>query len=531
MYVLGKNWSDKYLDYYLNSGEVRIDVKIWLNLEKIEDQYFIRSRDWRLLVNYLRQIGPRFVLNKILSRVRESERNIKYLSVGFGVIRDVEAKDKFDIDDTVVFLAYNHPKCLDKVTIDKRFVIPWPNSKFRSRRDCILYYNKDILECPKELLKYAGWSPYSGMAIKTKILQSHLIKLAVNLQEILEKGGSKASEFKVDHNRPIRDRIERSSKYKNRSMHCGLFGLGNYAKAMIMPNLDKSLEIKALHEIDPVQLGTYSTWNKTIDTSGYPRPDENYDVYFIAGYHHTHTSIALHALNQGAYAVIEKPIATTRRQIDSLKKAINPENPTFFACFHKRYSLFNTWAKEDLNVGQGEPVSYHCIVFEVPLPKRHWYHWPNAGSRIISNGCHWIDHFMYFNDFAEVKIYQVQEAKNGDVSVWAELDNGAVFSMILTDTGSSRLGLRDYIELKANGDTIRMVDSGCYISEDRTRIVRRKKSNPLNSYRRMYKYISQQISANKSGDSYQSLRSSELVLILEEELLNKRTQNRNDADQ
>jgi predicted dehydrogenase len=529
MYVLGKNWSDKYLDYHMNSGEVRIDVKIWFNLEKIEDQYFIRSPDWRLLINYLRQIGPKFVLNKILSRIRESERNIKYLSVGFGIICDAEAKDTFNIDETVVFLAYNHPLCLDKVTIDKRFVIPWPNSSFINRNDSILYYKKDRIKCPNELRTYAGWSPHSGIAIETKLLQLHLPKLAANLQEIVERCVPQACELKIDQNRPIRDRIERSLKYKNGSINCGLFGLGNYAKAMIIPNLDKSLTIAALHEIDPIQLGAYSTWNKTIDTSGYPRSDENYDVYFIAGYHHTHTSIALHALKQGAYAVIEKPIATTRKQIDSLKKAFNAENPNFFACFHKRYSRFNNWAKEDLNVSQGEPVSYHCIVFEVPLPKRHWYHWPNAGSRIISNGCHWIDHFMYFNEYAEVKYYQVQEAKNGDVSVWVELENTAVFSMILTDTGSSRLGLRDYIELKAKGITIRMVDSGRYISENRTRILRRKKDNPLNSYRRMYKYISQQISANKSGDSYQSLRSSELVLTLEQELLNKRTKNRNDA--
>src|SRR5262249_57472786 len=66
-----------------------------------------------------------------------------------------------------------------------------------------------------------------------------------------------------------------------------------------------------------------------------------------------------------------------------------------FCCFHKRYSAFNALARKDLQMQLGEPISYHCIVYEVPLPPMHWYRWPSSRSRLITNGCHWIDHFHF----------------------------------------------------------------------------------------------------------------------------------------
>ena len=83
----------------------------------------------------------------------------------------------------------------------------------------------------------------------------------------------------------------------------------------------------------------------------------------------------------------------------------------------------------DLGVAPGEPVSYHCIVYEVPLPELHWYRWPSSRSRLISNGCHWTDHFLLLNGFAEPVAYDVVESSDGMVNVTVELANGAVFTM------------------------------------------------------------------------------------------------------
>jgi predicted dehydrogenase len=292
---------------------------------------------------------------------------------------------------------------------------------------------------------------------------------------------------------------------------------------VILPYVSQDINIDKIHEIDPLQLGRSNKWRARLDTSGLPRVDDEHDVYFIAGYHHTHTPIALHALNRSAYAVVEKPLATTRSQIDALRKTLETQPSRLFACFHKRYNELNDLALADLELRPGEPLTYHCIVYEVPLPQKHWYRWPNSRSRIISNGCHWIDHFLYLNNYAQVISQTVYEAQQGDTIVLLELVNGAVFSMVLTDIGSERLGVREYVELKANRVTVRISDGSRYESENSSRILRRRRVNPMKSFQRMYQSICRKIVAGEHGDSLESLQSSELAVALDERV-------RGDAD-
>jgi hypothetical protein len=171
---------------------------------------------------------------------------------------------------------------------------------------------------------------------------------------------------------------------------------------------------------------------------------------------------------------------------------------------------------EDLGVLPGAPIDMHCVVYEIPLPSLHWYNWPNSGSRLISNGCHWLDYFMFINDYCDVVEYRKWQPRGEDVVAQVKLINGAYFSMTLTDTGSQRLGVRDYIELRHGGVTITMIDAARYSAENRNRVFRKENVNPLNAYQRMYRKISREIACGGKGDDLISLRSSELTLMLEE---------------
>jgi hypothetical protein len=87
--------------------------------------------------------------------------------------------------------------------------------------------------------------------------------------------------------------------------------------------------------------------------------------------------------------------------------------------------------------------------------------------------------------------------------------------MSLTDSGSQRLGVRDYIELRHGGITVTMNDGSSYFAENRNRVFNRKKINPLNAYARMYQKIAQSIASGDKGDDLKTLRSSELTLLVE----------------
>lgn len=288
-----------------------------------------------------------------------------------------------------------------------------------------------------------------------------------------------------------------------------------------MPNVKHYLTVDCIHEIDPTQIPINANYTKKWDTSPDLRKDEYYDVFLIAGFHHTHAPLAICALQHDIYAVVEKPIVVNNSQLTELLAAMENSTGQLFSCFHKRYVPFNKLDVRDLGLVKGDPVSYHCIVYEVPLPKLHWYRWPNSKSRLVSNGCHWIDHFLYLNNFCKVESSDLFVAKDSTINCSLVLENGAFFTMVLTDNGSRRIGVQDYIELRANGKTVKMINGAEYFAEDRERIIRRVKINKMQSYKIMYQQIGRKIINNEKGDSLHSVKVSAGSIIELENKLRK----------
>ena len=187
-----------------------------------------------------------------------------------------------------------------------------------------------------------------------------------------------------------------------------------------------------------------------------------------------------------------------------------------FAAFHKRYSPFNYLIFKDLGVNLGEPVSYRCTVYETLQPPLYWYRWPNSKSELLSNGCHWIDHFLYLNNFSEPKNYDVKLLENDAINVSMILENGAFFSMMFAKGKENQIGIQDNVELKAENATVKIINDAEYAAENGGKIVRREKINKMENYKMMYNSIGKRILAGGQGDSLQSVEiSSSAVLKLE----------------
>jgi hypothetical protein len=121
-------------------------------------------------------------------------------------------------------------------------------------------------------------------------------------------------------------------------------------------------------------------------------------------------------------------------------------------------------------------------------------------------------------------------AKDGTLNCSVELENGAVLTMTLTDRGSDRIGVQEFVELRAEGVTVRMTNGADYVAEDRRRIIRCKKINKLQCYKTMYQHIGRSIIDGSAGDSLRSVSvSAGLTLALEgrlERLVSKTSQPR-----
>lgn len=487
--------------------DVRIAVESWIICEAITNQFIERPHSSRMVWNYLLHVGPAAVWRKIRSRLGERSRNSKIAGIGVGRILERPEDSGLNPGDRVIFFAPNHSKDWPRITLDFNLVGPASESANSLRA---------LSELPETLRTIVGWSPYSGAAPDFQAVKQELRRVASDCGLIpteVRRRGSVGTDDADPHE------CVHGPAVSARQPTAVLFGLGNYSKTQIVQHVRRHLHLEAIHEIDPDQIDSAKHLATTLDTSPWPRTGEKYDAWFVAGFHHTHAPIAVHALNSGSYAVVEKPIVTTRPQLVSLTEALRGRGSRkLFSCFQKRYSRINDWIKQDLGISANEPLDMHCLVYEIPAPALHWYNWPNSGSRLISNGCHWLDYFLYMNGFSPVTSFEITPLRKTDFCASMRLANGAQMTMSLTDTGSARLGVRDVIELRAGGVTARLVDASYYEAENTSRVLRRRTVNPMQAYQRMYDDICRRIAAGADGDPHESLRSTELMLDLEDEM-------------
>lgn len=517
MYILsGDNWSDRVLDYSLGPGRVRIEVISWAVAGPVGGIYPEYPRDPAVIRAYLEEFGPGAVFRKVRSRLRERLRNDKYISIGLGrVISSGDQAARTD-SETVIFVAPAHPRCLERIVLPTVLTIPAAPEiadRHRSSRGVRFYEAGPELPHQEEI---AGWHPDSGRPLS---------------EERIEKILSAAEDFwagPVGRFRVLEvpratvpatsSRAPRPAGPSDR-LTAVLYGLGNYAKIYIIPGLDPGIRLTTIHEIDPTQITGRYRKCYNVSTDPLDAGDEKYDVCLIAGYHHTHAGLAIRALGGGAAAVVEKPLVTTREQLADLSGVLRRTRGRLYSCFQMRYNPLFELARRDLKLAPGEPLHITADVYEIPLPPRHWYTWPNSGSHLVSNGCHWLDHFLFMNDFSPPIRRAVSRAANGDTTATVELSNGACLFLHLTHLGSRRIGVRDYVAMRTGDRTVTVVDGSRYLAEEGWRKLRVKKINKMEVYRRMYREISRKIIAGEPGDSPESVEiTCSLMLDLEEDL-------------
>ncbi|MEK7512854.1 MAG: Gfo/Idh/MocA family oxidoreductase [Patescibacteria group bacterium] len=517
--LTGTKWRDGYLDYHRNKLEYRIQTLAWKNLEKLEGVYHTRAKSFQLLWNYFPVVGLEGLVMKTWSRLREERRNEKYLSCGIGKVIEGPTGSAHAPGAMVGFVAPWHPAAVERIVLPETFIFSLDSSLFSEAPP------GTILHLPLEGGRPAhpwwqevrAWSVYSGINIK----QETIDKIREGIAEELKRTNwASARRIEVGGATPVAmTKTKRQGTGDGRQAKSGiLYGFGNYAKINIIPYSKPFVDIQTVHEIDPTQIfmgGRIGRW----DASPFPRPDERADAYFVASYNHTHVPITLHALKSGAYVVVEKPVAMDYGELKELEAALRQAGRKLFIGFHKRYGTFNRLALQDLRVEYGEPISYHSIVYELIQPELFWYNWPVSRSTFFANGCHQIDHFLHLNNFSKPRSYDIKLLQDDAVEVWIELENGATFTTTFSEKGVSRVGPRDFVELKVHGRNVRITDAIRYQSEDNHRIIRRRRIFKTDSYRDMYQTICRTIAEDGEGDSLESvLVSTKLMLDLEEKL-------------
>jgi predicted dehydrogenase len=516
--LIGGRWQAGYLDEHRRPGSSRVRVLAQRDLGPVDGLHFVPARSPRMVLDYVGEVGLAGAARKVRSRLAEQGRNEKHLSAG---VAEVLESDDFPAGSLVTFVAPCHPPAVERLSLPAGLLRPLAEAVELPAGSLTLLPAAPVdAGAPKAVDALGGWHPDSGVPHEELAWATDVL-LGLAADTRWEHG----RRLDVTPEEAPRERAERGRAPDGRPAAV-LFGYGNYAKTYVLPGVRGAFDVAEIHEIDPFQIGPSPPGRTAWDTAPVSRGGPH-DAWLVAGFHHTHAPLAVEGLAAGAAVVLEKPLATSHEDLEALLGALGRPGARLFGCFQRRYSAFTARALDDLGGPDAGPISYHCIVHEVPLPARHWYRWPSSRSRLVSNGCHWVDHFLFLNGYADVAERRVFEASDGTIVCALELVTGAAFSMTLTERGSSRTGVQDHVELRTPDRTVRIVDDAHYAAESTAGRIRRLRQPRTRSYERMYRRIAERIALGEDGDDVAIVRASAgEVLAMEDELIASRAARR-----
>ncbi len=486
---VNKKWIDT-VDYD-GKDNVVIQVTKWLCLAPVPRAYFSYPFSLKILWHY-RTIGMKPIARKIVSRTKNNSVSQKFISIGKGVVEKSEGQ--FQVGDSVVFVATNHPEGLTRIALPSLLVrgtdtVESGDTKWKKGAHDFMNANAGFEIESEKCLEDINFSKVES------------ILSAVHFSETIKDDFPFASA-----------RIAKRNTDRGMTNRVTIFGWGHHSRTQIAPHLPTGYLLSRIHDIDPVVL-RLAPKDITIDATRRLAKNDDSSLIIVAGYHHTHADLVLEALREGKSVICEKPLATSWEQLEKLEKFVEPK---LSMAYHRRYDAFFDHIRHDLSPAKSK-MDYRCVVHEVSLPKNHWYNWPVSKSKIVSNGCHWIDHFLALKPGFKVISTDAFQTHQG-IHCHLELEDGSTFQMMLSDKGSDEKGNREEISIEVGERTVFIKDFESYTFSKSGKKIKSRSVKKLDVFPRMYERIFKNIERKRFDDFSQVLRTQRTILALDDKL-------------
>jgi predicted dehydrogenase/threonine dehydrogenase-like Zn-dependent dehydrogenase len=179
-----------------------------------------------------------------------------------------------------------------------------------------------------------------------------------------------------------------------------LIGAGNYAARILIPAFVASgarlQGIASGGGVTAAHYGRKFGFARATTDSDALIDAEDIDIVVIATRHDSHARFVLRALQARRHVFVEKPLALTVNEIDSIADAWNAcapagQRPQIMVGFNRRFAP-HVVRMRALLAAVREPKSFVVTVNAGAIPSVHWTQDPRVGGgRIIGECCHFVD--------------------------------------------------------------------------------------------------------------------------------------------
>ena len=158
----------------------------------------------------------------------------------------------------------------------------------------------------------------------------------------------------------------------------------------------------------------------------------------IATRHHAHAAMVCEALRAGKAVFVEKPLAVDPDQLQAILAAVGDSgNDRLMVGFNRRFAPLLVDLKSDFGARSG-PVQVRYDVNAGRLEAGSWYAQPEEGSRLVGEGCHFIDTVSWWLDQDPVAVFAAATGDPDDTASTLLYPDGSVATIAYQTGGDSR---------------------------------------------------------------------------------------------
>jgi predicted dehydrogenase/threonine dehydrogenase-like Zn-dependent dehydrogenase len=260
--------------------------------------------------------------------------------------------------------------------------------------------------------------------------------------------------------------VRRPARAPAAPLGVGFLGAGNFATSMLLPHLKARADVRLTGVVTPSGLSARNAAEKfgfafCASDARELLADGATDAVFVVTRHHLHAPLAEQALEAGLSVFVEKPLATTPEQLDSLEAAVRRAQSAgrtapLFVGFNRRFAPLS--AKLAAHVRGRGPLLVSYRVNAGFLGKESWYQDPQqGGGRILGEVCHFLDyvHFLAGAPIRRVHAAGLRDPRghyraDDNLAVTVECEDGTVGTVLYAAAGDPAMP-KERIEVLCQG--------------------------------------------------------------------------------
>ncbi len=260
-----------------------------------------------------------------------------------------------------------------------------------------------------------------------------------------------------------------SSEHKDKKVRIGVIGAGAHAIGVILPTLRKLKDyIEFVGIASATGLSSTSVANRygfKYSTTYYKRilEDPDVDAVLILTRNKLHAKLTIEALNHGKHVFVEKPLALSIKELESIINAWKKNDRILMVGFNRRYSPFTEEITKVLRNRTSPALALYRVNAE-KLDPTHWVYDPSeGGGRIVSELPHFIDYLIYvLNEkprYISCKTIESSDTKLAldNFTTIIFFDQGSLGTIVYTSQGY-RFFSKEYLEIHSGGITALLKD-------------------------------------------------------------------------